>query len=83
MYGAHAFAASGRIGMAMRMNPYVPNFSKMAAKMTEPCVGACVCASGNQVWNGNIGTFTAKPMNIPAKIQICTLRAIAPPFSTR
>ena len=55
----------------------------MAAKITEPCVGACVCASGSQVWNGNIGTLTAKPMNIPAKIQICTLRAIAPPFSTR
>ena len=30
-------------------NPYVPNFSKIAAKMTEPCVGACVCASGNHV----------------------------------
>ena len=37
--------------------------------MTEPCVGAWVWASGSQVWNGNIGTLTAKPMNMPAKIQ--------------
>ena len=28
--------------------------------MTEPAVGACVCASGNQVCNGKSGTFTAK-----------------------
>ena len=37
--------------------------------MTEPTVGASVWASGSQVWNGNIGTFTPKPMNMPAKIQ--------------
>ena len=69
MHGAHFTAACGRIGMAMRTKPYVPSFSRMAARMTEPCVGAWVWASGSQVWNGNIGTFTAKPMNMPAKIQ--------------
>src|SRR3954451_11203053 len=48
--------------------------------MTEPCVGASVCASGSHVWKGNIGTFTAKPMNMPAKIQIAVFLAIPPPF---
>ena len=28
--------------------------------MIEPAVGASTCASGSQVWNGNIGTLTAK-----------------------
>lgn len=28
--------------------------------MTEPAVGAWTCASGNQVWTGHIGIFTAK-----------------------
>ena len=32
------------------------------ARITEPPVGACVCASGNHVCSGNIGTFTAKAM---------------------
>ena len=78
--GAHSTAPSGSIGMAMRTNPYVPSFSRIAARMTEPCVGACVWASGSQVWNGNIGTLTAKPRNMPAKIQIWTLRSMpAPP----
>ena len=27
--------------------------------MTEPAVGASTCASGSQVWNGNIGTLIA------------------------
>src|SRR5207302_9817819 len=40
----------------------------MAARITEPTVGASVWASGSQVWNGNIGTLMAKPMNSPAKI---------------
>ena len=39
--GAHSTAPSGSIGMAMRTKPYVPSFSRMAARMTEPCVGAC------------------------------------------
>ena len=28
--------------------------------MTETAVGASTCASGSQVWNGNIGTLIAK-----------------------
>ena len=40
MYGAHSRAAVGKIGNAIRTNPYVPNLSKIAARITEPCVGA-------------------------------------------
>ena len=78
MNGAHFTAACGRNGRAMRTNPYVPSFSRIAARMTEPCVGASVWASGSQVWNGNIGTLTAKPMNMPAKIQIAVFVATPP-----
>ena len=41
----------------------------MAASSTEPTVGASVCASGSQVWNGNIGTLIAKPRNKPGEQQ--------------
>src|SRR5229473_4768026 len=51
----------GSSGSEKRRNPYVPIFSSTLARITEPAVGASVCASGSQVWNGNIGTFTAKP----------------------
>ena len=38
--------------------------------MTLPAVGACTCASGSQVWSGNIGTLIAK-LNVKARnIQI-------------
>ena len=42
------------------MKPYAPSFSMIAARITEPAVGASVWASGSQVWNGNIGTLMAK-----------------------
>src|ERR1035441_10930551 len=45
-----------------RRKPYVPIFSSTAARITEPPVGASTCASGSQVWNGNMGTLMAKPM---------------------
>src|ERR1039458_3120180 len=54
-------AASGSSGKEKRRNPYVPIFNGTAARITEPAVGASVCASGSQVWNGNMGTLTAKP----------------------
>src|SRR5438270_10955849 len=68
IHGAHVWAGLGRMGMANRTKPDVPSFSRMAARITEPTVGASVWASGNHVWNGNIGTLMAKPMNNPAKI---------------
>ena len=69
--GATFTAAAGRMGMAMRTKPYVPSLRSTAAKITEPTVGACVWASGNHVWNGNIGTLMPKPMNMPRKMSTC------------
>jgi hypothetical protein len=40
----------------------------MAARITEPTVGASVWASGSQVWKGNIGTLMANPIKSPPKI---------------
>ena len=39
--------------------------------MTEPDVGAITCASGNQVWTGHIGTFTAKEARNARNSQVC------------
>src|SRR5690348_6172200 len=54
-------AESGSRGSENRRKPYVPIFSRTLARITDPAVGASTWASGSQVWNGNIGTFTAKP----------------------
>src|ERR1700693_5986575 len=54
-------STSGKNGSEKRMKPYVPIFSRTPARMTEPAVGASTCASGSQVWKGNIGTFMANP----------------------
>src|SRR5690242_17934788 len=56
-----SFEVSGSKGSEKRRKPYVPIFSSTLARITDPAVGASVCASGSQVWNGNIGTFTANP----------------------
>src|SRR5436305_11678503 len=50
----------------------------MAARITEPTVGASVWASGSQLWNGNIGTLMAKPMNSPAKLNDAVALGSAP-----
>src|SRR6266478_1340912 len=62
---------SGKKGREKRTKPYVPIFSKTPARMTDPAVGASMCASGSQVWNGNIGTLMAKPKKKPPKIHHC------------
>src|SRR5271167_2358873 len=62
--------ASGNIGTENLKNPYVPIFSRTPARITEPAVGASVCASGSQVWNGNMGTLIAKAKKKPQKSQI-------------
>src|ERR1039458_6046917 len=54
-----AAGSCGNSASEKRMNPYVPIFNNTPARMTEPAVGASVCASGSQVWNGNIGTLMA------------------------
>src|SRR4029453_1006864 len=71
--GTNARDASGRIGRLNRRNPYVPIFRRTAAKITEPAVGASVCASGSQVWNGNIGTLIANPRKNARKHHHCRL----------
>ena len=55
-------AASGNRYSPKRSKPYVPSFSITPARITEPAVGAWVCASGSQVCSGKIGTFTANAM---------------------
>src|SRR5437762_12171160 len=62
------------MGRLKRMNPYVPIFSRTAARITEPAVGASVCASGSHVWNGNIGTLIAKPRKNARKTHHCRLK---------
>src|SRR5574340_176671 len=62
-------ATLGNRGSEKRIKPYVPIFSKTPARITEPAVGASVCASGSQVWNGNIGTLMAKAKKNPQKSQ--------------
>src|ERR1700688_1677467 len=54
-----AAGSCGNSGNEKRMNPYVPIFNNTPARITDPAVGASVCASGSQVWNGNIGTLIA------------------------
>src|SRR5204862_4407414 len=67
MIRARMAASGGSNGREKRMKPYVPIFRRTPARMTEPAVGASVCASGSQVWNGNMGTLMAnakkKPQN--------------------
>src|SRR5437763_14762050 len=52
-------ATAGKNGSANRRKPYVPILSRIPARITEPGVGASTCASGSQVWKGNIGTLIA------------------------
>src|SRR5262245_12410352 len=70
-------ADSGSSGSEKRRKPYVPIFSSTLARITDPAVGASVCASGSQVWKGNIGTLTAKPTKNAQKTHHCTLFASA------
>ena len=43
----------------------------IAARMTEPPVGASTCASGSQVCTGHIGTLTANATRKAMKTRIC------------
>src|ERR1700688_293152 len=64
-------ATAGKNGSEKRINPYVPIFSRTPARITEPAVGASVCASGSQVWNGNMGTLIAKAKKNPQNRSTC------------
>src|SRR5271169_851975 len=69
-------ATAGKNGSEKRRKPYVPIFSSTPASITEPAVGASTCASGNHVWNGNIGTLIAKPRKNAKNSQIAAVPAI-------
>ena len=57
---AHAVASGKMVKLTRRM-PYVPILRSTPARITLIAVGASTCASGSQVWNGNIGILMAKP----------------------
>src|SRR5216684_8835278 len=61
----------GKNGSEKRRNPYVPIFSRTLARTTEPAVGASTCASGSQVWKGNIGTLIANPIKKDQNTHCC------------
>jgi len=45
-----------------RIRPYPPSFSRMAAKIIEPAIGASTWALGSHKWVENIGSFTINPV---------------------
>jgi hypothetical protein len=45
----------------------------IAARITEPPVGASTCASGSHVCTGHIGTLTANDSANAMKIRICAV----------
>src|SRR6202047_1493416 len=64
-------STSGKNGNEKRIKPYVPTSSRTPARITEPAVGASTCASGSQVWNGNIGTLMANAKKKPQNNSRC------------
>src|SRR3990170_252953 len=69
--GANISEAIGNIGKEKRRKPYPPILSRMAARITEPAVGASTWASGSQVCTGHIGIFTAKEAKKASHSQVC------------
>ena len=53
------------------MNPKVPILRRIAARITDPAVGASTWASGSQVWNGNIGTLIANATAKARNSKLC------------
>src|SRR5947209_5231374 len=74
--GTARTVACGSSGSEKRMKPYVPILRSTPARITEPAVGASTCASGSQVWKGNIGTLIAKPRKKARNTQNCVCGGI-------
>jgi hypothetical protein len=56
------------------MRPYPPSFSRMAARIIDPAIGASTCALGSHRCVENIGNFTMNPVtSISQKIVEFTL----------
>jgi len=79
--GVKYTVAVGNLPLSLRIIPYVPNFNKTPARITDPPVGASTCASGNQICTGTIGTFTAKDAKKALHLLRC-VPASSPPLST-
>src|SRR6201990_3158998 len=75
--GAKSCEASGNIGSEKRRKPYPPIFKRIAARITEPAVGASTWASGSQVCTGHIGIFTANEAKNASQAQVCNERGTA------
>src|SRR6266567_7509380 len=71
--GAKSCEAAGNIGSEKRRKPYPPIFNRIAARITEPAVGASTWASGSQVCTGHIGIFTANEAKNASHAQVCKL----------
>src|SRR5262249_42265304 len=71
--GASSAEASGNIGSEKRKKPYPPIFRRIAARITEPAVGASTWASGSQVCTGHIGIFTAKEAKKANQANFCSV----------
>ena len=46
-----------------RINPYPPNFNKIAAKIIDPTTGASTWAFGSHKWPKKIGNLIRKAKN--------------------
>ena len=62
---------SGNKPREKRRKPYPPSFKSKLARIIEPIVGASTWASGNQIWNGNIGILAEKVINISPQAKTC------------
>src|SRR6201987_4553988 len=71
--GAKSWDATGNIGSENRKNPYPPILSRIAARMTDPAVGASTWASGSQVCTGHIGSLTANDARNANQAHFCKL----------
>src|ERR1043166_8188469 len=75
--GAKSCEAAGNIGSENRRKPYPPIFNRIAARMTEPAVGASTWASGSQVCTGHMGSFTANDAKNASQSHFCMLNGKA------
>src|ERR1700757_5212983 len=69
--GDRSCDATGNIGSENRKNPYPPILSRIAARMTDPAVGASTWASGSQVCTGHIGSLTANDAKKASHNHVC------------
>lgn len=57
---------SGSSITIIRIIPYPPSFSRIAARTIDPATGASTCAFGSHRWTPYRGIFTRKAIRQPA-----------------